>query len=64
MIPRYPFTVTIEYREEVKRKPISKSFDTLISAVAALHENIGKRDVRRITISLILIQSEQIGRAV
>lgn len=58
MIPTYPFTVTIDYKPEVHRKPVAKSFETMASAMAALIENQGKRDVKRIRVTLIIEQVE------
>lgn len=58
MIPSYPFSVRIDYRQTANRKPISKSFETLAMANAALQENIGKKDVLRVTITLIIEQME------
>lgn len=58
MIPSYPFTVTIDYKPESHRKPVSKSFETLASAMAALIENQGKKDVKRIRINMTIEQVE------
>lgn len=58
MIPSYPFCVRIDYRQQTNRKSIVKNFETLATANAALQENIGKKDVLRITITLIIEQME------
>lgn len=58
MIPSYPFTVIIDYKEQYHRKPTSKVFETMASAMAALIENQGKKDVKRIRVMLIVEQVE------
>jgi hypothetical protein len=57
MIPSYPFTVLIEYRPSVNRKPVTKLCETLELAMAIYTENIGRQDVYRITISLVIHQA-------
>jgi hypothetical protein len=57
MIPSYPFSVLIEYRPHINRKPVTKSAGTLEGAMAVYEENIGRQDVYRVTITLIIHQA-------
>lgn len=57
MIPSYPFTVTIDYQPRTKRPSISKSHETLSGAMMVYNQEVGRQDVRRVTVSLVIEQS-------
>lgn len=59
MIPKYPYTVMVEYQPNRKRQPISKAHETLPGAMAVYNEHVGRTDVRRVTIALIIEVSEK-----
>lgn len=59
MIPKYPFTVTVDYQPHVKRPSVSKSHETLPGAMLVYNQEVGRQDVRRVTISLIIEQSSR-----
>lgn len=59
MIPKYPFTVIIEFQTNRHRAPVSRSCETLAGAMAVYNENVGRQDVRRVTVTCILQMSEK-----
>lgn len=59
MIPKYPFTVTVDYQPRVKSPSVSKSHETLSGAMLVYNSEVGRQDVRRVTVSLIIEQSEK-----
>jgi hypothetical protein len=52
MIPRWPYTVNVQLRNGTR--PICKTFDTIKSALAMRDEHVGKANVVRVTVTLIL----------
>lgn len=56
MIPKYPYEVAMFPREN--GTPVRKVCETVVSALAIRDENIGRRQWRKIVVSLILDESE------
>ena len=59
MIPKYAFTVTVEYQARIKRPSVSKSHETLASAMMVYNHEVNRQDVRRVTVTMIIEQSER-----
>lgn len=59
MIPKYPYAVIIEFQPRVKRPPVMKHLETLPGAMAIYNENVGRTDVRRVSVTLTIEQSER-----
>ena len=57
MIPSYPYSILIEYRPHINRKPVVRNAPSLDGIMAIYEENIGRQDVYRCTVSVILHQA-------
>jgi hypothetical protein len=53
-IPLYPYAVTITYKPEVQRKPVTRACANLPSAMAVYDENKGKAQVYSVEVVLTL----------
>ncbi len=62
MIPKYPFAVVIEYQGATRQTKTAHR-ETLPGAMAVYNEHVGKPAVRRVTVSMVIEQSERSEQA-